>query len=390
MHRYGSILSILFGALGVTLSPACGTIEVPFMPSFGGAGGSDATDGTDSDTDSGGGGGGTGGTPTGGEGGGPPMGGGPTSDGGVWGSGAAGGADGVEVILRATSTITAVATNETHVYWTEKGTKDDLSNYLFNGTLKRMALDDDVVETVVEGLGEPSALGLTTAEVYMKLELSTIRTPEGAEDLVRVPLEGGVPERLPHAGNYSWGFRMSSFEDRAYFYLRPDDEWIIHESRPGQAPRQVFPEPSYMEAYADATHLYYTSSDELWRYAIDGSEEPEQLSNNAYDEMVLDGDRILTTRGSSLGYIAAFPKSGGTWKNIVSIGDRECFGLQLRGTRYAAKCDWTESPHLVTGLLDDSSAQKAIALSDGDEFWALTQSALFIADGRELLRVPLD
>lgn len=394
MNRYGS-LSILLGALVVALSPACGTIEVPFMPSFGGAGGS-TTDGSDTDGPDSGGSGGTEGARTGGEGGGPPgggspsAGGGPTSDGGVWGGGAAGGADGAEVIVRATSKITAVAANQTHVYWTENGTKDELSNYLFNGALRRMSLDGDEVETLVEGLGEPSALGLTTAEVYMKLELSTIRNPEGAEDLVRVPLTGGALERLPQSGSYSWLFRMSAVDDRAYFYLRPDDEWIVHESRPGQEPRQVLPGPTYMDTHADATHLYFYDDDELMKYAIDGTEEPTLVSDRYYPTLFLDGDRILTIRGRTPGYIAAFPKSGGTWKNILSLGERECRELEVQGIRFAAACDSNTLPHLITGLLDGNASQKAIPLSDSNQPWALAEGAVIVADGKELVRVKFD
>jgi len=374
----------------VALAAACGTVEVPFEPSpdgSGGSGGSGSGSGGLTSTDAGVGGGvsgGAAGASTGGQ---------FTEDGGT---GGLGGLPGVEVLLETTSRVWAVAATETDVYWTEWGTNDELDNYLFNGTLNKMGIESRTQTNVAQDLEAPMSLAITSVEAYMLLRRSRVVNSEGDRAIGRVPLVGGPVDIV--ASEVKWPAAPPTvvFEDYAYVGLwESSTSWKVLECASGQAPQEMAIHGGTAEG-ANDTYLYFSATvdDEegLWRQPREENGEPEKVSGGGYSDIVLDGERILTTRSSGGDtYIAEIPLEGGTWANVQRIGDyAACDQLVVRGERYAARCYGSGSEgSLVTGLLGEDTDPQSFPLSD-ESAWAINEHYVFIAEGKALHGAALD
>jgi len=375
----------------LAISAACGTIQVPFEPTdgSGGNGASPSGGGTTTGGTASVGGSDTGGATLGGSGG--------TNDDGAYpGFGAMGGMGGYvgDLLVSAGSTIRGIAATQTHVYWLEYGTFDALDNYQFDGAFLRMELDSGDVDIIAEQLEGPVQVEITTSEAFILLERSTTIDPDGDRALVRIPLAGGPLASMEHEGAYDYGFTMASFEDRAYVPVRLGGEWSIREYGPeSEAGELVLPDHPMSHMAADETHLYFTHSSEggFWRQAVTGEGTPEALSGADYPNLALETERVLTTRGQTPMYLAAMPKDGGAWSNIVSLGSQyACDDLVVHGSLFFAQCmTAAAAPYLIRGRWDGTEPLTSHSLTD-EEAWASTEADLFIGRGEELYRVRLE
>jgi hypothetical protein len=382
--------SIMVSLSLLAISAACGTVDVPYFSDEGGSGGA------------------AGSTPSGGSGGsggnGPPSGGneGTTGGsgglgglgGGFSGFGAAGGMGGYvgDLLASSTSNIVDVAATDTHVYWIEYGTFDDLENYQFDGALLRIELASGNVDTLLEDLEGPLQLEITTAEAFLLLERSTTVSPDGDRALGRVPLVGGTLELVEHEGPYDAPFDMASFEDQAYFAVRESGAWSIREYVPGDSGRVILPHDPLMPAAdmaADEAHLYFVSGG-YWRQALSADVAPEKLSSSQYWPFTLQDTRVLATRGQAPMYLAAMSKDGSAWSNVLRLGDHDsCTELVIRGEAFFAECMTVGSPpYVVTGPWGGGDQRGYKLGPDGS--WAATEADLFIAHPSELVRIPLN
>lgn len=373
----------------VAISGACGTVDVPFLSDDGSGGHAGATPG-----------GGTGGGPTT-----APTGGTGNSDGTTSGGygglggdfvgfGAAGGMGGYvgDLLYSSASTIRDIAATDTHLYWIEYGTFDALDNYQFDGALLRMALPDGEAETILENLEGPLQVDLTTAEAFILLERSTTVSPDGDRAIGRVSLDGGALEVVEHEGPYDSPLHLASFENLAYFAVRTGEEWSIREYAPGEPGRPILPydpHAPFGDMAADESHLYF-ARDGFWRQDLMLDVEPEKLSNSQYSPFTLQDVRVLATRGQSPMYVAAMPKDGGAWSNVLYLGNHDaCEEFVIRGEVFFAECMMVgSSPYVITGLWAGGDSQGYKLGTNGS--WAATATDLFIAHPSDIVRIPLD
>jgi hypothetical protein len=96
---------------------------------------------------------------------------------------------GLGCIVANAGVISAVAADDSNVYWTEHGTVDDLGNYQNDGRLLRRAFDSTTTEVIATGLSGPVGLMLTTTDAYVYLDQVFDTSLRNA--LARVPLAGG-------------------------------------------------------------------------------------------------------------------------------------------------------------------------------------------------------
>ncbi len=96
---------------------------------------------------------------------------------------------GLGCIIASTGPISAVAADDSNVYWTEHGTVDDLGNYQNDGRLLRRAFGSETTEVIATGLSGPVGLMLTTTDAYVYLDQVFDTSLRNA--LARVPLAGG-------------------------------------------------------------------------------------------------------------------------------------------------------------------------------------------------------
>jgi len=365
---------------------ACGTVKVPFLPvdGAGGGGGGEVPSG------------GSGGRPGGGTGGDEPVTiGGAGGLGGGFSFGAAGGMGGYvgELLVTATSTIRDVAVAGSHVYFIEYGTFDELDNYNFDGSLRRVDTDSGEPETLLKNLQGPAKLELTTAEAFILLERSKTVSADGDRAVGRVALTGSTIEIVPHEGAYDRAFIMAAFEDRAYFGVRIDAAWAIREYLPEESDRVILPFDALTfpanQMSADAAHLYF-SENGILRQALSVEGPPELLSGAAYTNFTLEGDRILATRGQAPMYLASMPKEGGAWSNVLRLGDHaSCKDLFVVGARFFTECRPSSgASYVLTGLWAGGNPKGYKLAPKGT--WSGTEGDLFISNGTELVRLSLD
>lgn len=298
-----------------------------------------------------------------------------------------------DLLVTASSTIRDVAVAESHVYFIEYGTFDDLDNYQFDGALRRIEVDSGDIETLVENLEGPLELELTTAEAFVLLERSTSVSADGDRAVGRVALTGGPFDLVPHEGPYDRAFSMAAFGDRAYFGVRLADAWAIREYLPGEAGRVILPFDAMTfpanQVAADEAHLYFSAGG-ISRQALSADIEPEVLSSAAYTNFTLEGDRILTTRGQTPMYLASMSKEGGAWSNVLRLGDHvSCKDLFVRGSRFFTQCKPAGgASYVLTGPLSGGNPKGYKLAQNGA--WSGTEDELFITDGTELVRLSLD
>jgi len=383
------------GRLGITLllsaaavPAACDTVKVQFMQTDGDSGGGGG------EVPSGSGGVGAGGG-TGGHGPDATAGAGGSLGGGFQGFGAAGGMGGYvgDLLVTASSAIRDVAATESHVYFIEYGTFDDLDNYRFDGALRRIEVESGDVETLVENLEGPLEVELTTAEAFVLLERSTTVSADGDRALGRIALTGGSFDLVPHDGPYDRAFSMAAFEDRAYFGVRIDDAWAIREYLPGESGRVILPFDAVTfpanQMAADEAHLYFLANG-FSRQALTADIEPERLSSAAYTNFTLEGDRILATRAQAPMYLASMSKEGGAWSNVLRLGEHDsCKDLFVRGSRFFTECTPASGPSYVLTGPWAGGTQKGYKLAPSGA-WSGTEDDLFIATDTELVRLSLD
>lgn len=330
------------------ISPACGLVEVPFAdgsiggdPGTGGrANDGGVADGIAGDRAVGGGGGGQ-------------VTGGAAGTGGVV-------VDGADLVLAVDSEIMGIAATDTHVYWIEYGTTDALNNYQFDGVLFQVDVENGEVETVAENLEGPVHIEVTPAEAYIWLDRFATVDPEGSFALRTVSLSTGAVGVITDV-NVNAVSSFASFDDHAYFPIRVDGAWSVHEHVPGRTPRQILADdPEFLAA--DETHLYFKQRrGSTWRISLgEDAAEPELLSTARQYSLALQGDSVVTvTRSGQNGpcFLSTMPKSGGTWTNIVRLDDAiDFFDLAIDGTRYFLRAS-RPSDRLLTGLTDSSDIQ---------------------------------
>jgi hypothetical protein len=139
----------------------------------------------------------------------------------------------------------------------------------------------------------------------------------------------------------------------------------------------------------DAAHLYF-SADGIWRQILSADATSEKLSSANYESFTLEGERVLATRGQAPMYLASMPKEGGAWLNVLRLGDHEeCKGLFVRGQRFFTECGPASgSSYVLTGFWSGGNPKGYKLSAEGA--WSGTETDLFVADGTELFRLPLD
>jgi hypothetical protein len=257
--------------------------------------------------------------------------------------------------------VTAMAADDTRLYWIDYGTRDALGNYQQDGALLSYGFADAKTTTVASDLPGPDALGVTSGHAYVAVDGGPLIGSPVRAQLLRLPLAGGAQELVQDpvtptsfAANGDQAFWSTS--SGVYSATATGDVTLAHLFNSCAGGLQ-----------ADATDLYGSDcSNSIFRFTLAGSA-PSAGATETQTSVVspnypyaLGGDLVYGVE-SGLGLILdQAPKTGGVWNRKRALGeggrpDR----VQIVGDRYFVSATTTASGYtkaeIVTGLISSAA-----------------------------------
>lgn len=253
---------------------------------------------------------------------------------------------------------TSIALDETHVYWTEWGSRDALANYLENGGVYRAPKEGGEVEILAENLYMPANIQLDDTNVYW---LNSNNDMYGTNNAVMlVAKQGGTSTTL--AANLPQVTGLVVSDEGIYYavHSNPDETGSTIMSIPKNLGDSVndtnivdyslFWEEdgniSQLAISPDGLTLYWNTSDS---YPVEDSLKKMPIDKSAKPSIVgYPGRAGKLTVDDVAVYCLVAPAASGTALRMFEFADEPSFGLTL------AFADWSMG---------------AVALWDDNVYW---------------------
>jgi hypothetical protein len=294
-------------------------------------------------------------------------------------------------ILDYGNAVTAMAADDSTLYWVEHGTSDKLGNYNNDGRLMRRDFDSDTAQTVVKGLGGPVGIGLTTAHFFVYLDESF--DPSGYTALARIPRAGGAveiiqrglqptnnagkpcPDCLVHSGSTAL-FPVAD----AIMKLTPDDTTPEYFARPGALSMTMVGDFLYLESIADQTgaSAVYAGLASSWGVI--------QAAPTARSYLQASGAYLYGLEVGGPSYLARMPLAGGPWARLAPAQSGVADRLIIAGGFFFYGLDGADYS-VIQGSLSDTAKAKPILTvprKENVKAWLGTPASLFWSDGHSI------
>jgi hypothetical protein len=294
----------------------------------------------------------------------------------------------------AESGIVQLAANDTHLYWVEYGTRDDLGNYQHDGALRDYDIASAKATTLAGNLPGPVALGITSQHAYVGVDGGTLIGAPARPQLLRLLLSGGATEVVQDAE--VGGFTAAG--DQAYWTTssgpgKPSASiYTVAPSGTG-APMQIREASYTLYLQADDTDLYfvgpYGGKGVIVRQSQTGaSSAATQVASQPYI-FGLSADSVYGVEDGMV--LDQVPKTGGEWtrKRALGAGGNPEL-VQIIGDRYfvAAHPDYPNDyskAMVLTGLLSSNAPPlRLVETSIRRPNWQFTAKAVFWTDGKAI------
>jgi hypothetical protein len=285
----------------------------------------------------------------------------------------------------------AMATDDTHLYWVEYGTRDGLGNYQHDGTLFSYAFADSKTTTVASSLPGPNALGITSGHAYVAVDGGPLIGSPAKAQVLRLPLTGGASELVQDSVSAT---NFASFGDQAFWGTNTGLYTVLPTA--GAMPSTLLTQYAAQIA-VDATTVYATDDALIFSVPQTGTT-LTPLVGPGYTfalggELLYGVEQLNNADGLILD---SAPKTGGTWERKRALGtgsfpDR----LQVIGDRFffSASPDGNQGSdyskeYIETGLISSSAAPLRLVEESGlgrsysrRLLWTGTATAAFWSDG---------
>ncbi|HEY5372040.1 MAG TPA: hypothetical protein VIK01_00070, partial [Polyangiaceae bacterium] len=285
--------------------------------------------------------------------------------------------------------VTAMAADDTHLYWLEYGTRDGLGNYQHDGTLFSYGLADGELTSLATALPGPYELGVTTGHAYVAVDGGPlIGSPEHAQ-VLRLPLAGGAAELVQDAvtvGRFTTAGDQAFWAGAGLYTVLPT---------PGASVSTLVAGIFVTQAAADASAVYYNSGlSPIMSVLQTGSTPSVVVAPFLPSAFALSGDSIYGVEGLATGsFLDTVPKAGGTWIRKRALGDASANNLQIIDDRYFFDGQYYNTPvlYIETGLISSDAPPARLVEVNGNSdlnkqmLWVATQETVFWSDGRAIL-----
>jgi hypothetical protein len=288
---------------------------------------------------------------------------------------------------RQESGVTALAIDDTHLYWLEYGTRDSLGNYQNDGALMAMSLADGTKKKLATAIPGPNALGITNGQAYVMVDGAALVGAVEHLQLLRFPLTGGTSQLIQDGSPPLLSRRPTIFAavGSTAYWTGPNSLYSV--ASDSALPTVVA--TGYVDGlHADATDLYFDDgSAHISRTSLTPGSMVERLGLDLrpFD---LNGDFIYGLEDTNNGIILTkTAKSGGSWLRVIALGER--FPTRLVFTSDRLFVEWRGSDHLpgVTTTTLGSTAPPIRLLDPVEGFvksWVGTTSKVYWTDGRRI------
>jgi hypothetical protein len=296
------------------------------------------------------------------------------------------------VFEEASSKVTAVAADDTTLYWVEYGTTDSLGNYLNNGRL--VARDFDSTEARVLSSELPGAVGLalTSDHAYVSVDQYYDGGPRNA--LMRVALTGGTPQAVLVRTTDHWdGYFLcpecfAHDDDTGYFSY--DDK--IYRITPTASKAELVADiPG--SALSSGDENLYVQGDGIWTISY-ATGTANQLTTVGRAHIQVSGEYLygLDYYKDSL-YLSRMPLAGGNWVRLPPKRPAQySWSLQALDGLFFQDLHAGATWQVIQGnLAEPSGAAVALELPSENtgRIWVGTHAGIFWNDGKRVLQVPL-
>ena len=297
------------------------------------------------------------------------------------------------VVYEASSTIFAVAADETTLYWVEYGTTDELGNYNNDGRLLARDFDSEDERVIADELPGAVSVELTSEHAYVAVDQYYDGGPRNA--LLRVALTGSTPEAvLVQQGGQDYA---TSLVCEACFVHDGDTGYFAYDSKI----YRITPTANAAEVFADlpgnwlaaGNERLYVSNKGVWAIPY-ATGTPSQLTTSRRTHIAVNGSYLYGVENDvDVVYLARMPLSGGNWVRRAPERDGLSFRLQeLDGLFFQDIVPASGNWQVLQGHLDNPTGAVVALELPRLEFrrdWVGTHSGIFWNDGRLLRHTPL-
>lgn len=307
--------------------------------------------------------------------------------------------------------IRALAADQTHLYWLEYGTEDDLGNPRYDGKLMAQAFEGGAPELVSGDLASP--VGVALSESYFYVHLERWQDPHGAEKkaLVRLPRGGGAAE-LVQAGlspNDVDGVKCTypcfgATRDFGYFFHRGGIHRLSEQA--GASPTQIAWEVRWQGLVVSSPDntVYFNTQPGGLKQLLFEADEPETLLATPVDGMQW-ADRLYWLEtfdtGDDSSYLVGWQPGEGPSQRVAELESDRGTGagwLKVASGHYFALLYSTpdDTSAIVSGSLADpvevvTRVEFDYTLDPGrylTERWVGTREAIYWIEEGAILRSP--
>ena len=290
------------------------------------------------------------------------------------------------------SGVTALAVDDTHLYWLEYGTRDSIGNYQNDGALMAMTLADGTKQKLASAIPGPNALGITDSQAYVMTDGAALIGTLAHLQLLRFPLAGGDGQLIQDGSPPLLSRRPTTFAavGSTAYWTGPNSLYALAiGSTVPTAIAATYPD----KLHADDTNLYFDDGfGHISRTALDGGSAVELvgIDTRPFD---LNGDSIYGLEYTNNGVILTKSgKSNSSWLRIRALGEQFPARLVLAGDRLFFEWKGNDNlPGVTTTTL--SSTAPPIRLVDPSEsfvkYWVASTSKFYWTDGRRIFSRPI-
>lgn len=295
------------------------------------------------------------------------------------------------VFGEASSKVTAVAADDTTLYWVEYGTTDSLGNYQNNGRLVARDFDSTAVRVLTSELPGAAGLALTSDHAYVSVDQYYDGGPRNA--LLRVALTGSTPEAVLVRTTDHWDGNLLCWDCFAH---DDDTGYFSYEDKI----YRITPAASQAEIVADIPGSTLSAGDEslyvqgngIWTIPY-ATGTPNQLTTVSRANIQVSGDYLygLEYYKNSL-YLSRMPLAGGNWVRLPPRRPAQySWRLQALDGLFFQDLPGATWQVIQGNLADPASAAVALELpsENTSRSWVGTHAGIFWNDGKRVLQVPL-
>ncbi len=287
--------------------------------------------------------------------------------------------------------ISALAADESAVYWVTHGTVDALGNYQNDGRLFKR--ESGSTKQLASGLAGPVGLGLTSTHFYVYLDQAW--DADGQYALARIPVGGGsaaIIQRGAQPVNARADACPNCFVHSGSAAFFPLSDGIYKMDSADTAPTRITDMHAFSLTSA-GQFLYFeggaADADQIWRTPLlSTGSQPERIAATPSAAIQAVGDHLYGVQSGDSSYFTSMPVAGSMWTHLSKLHPGAVHQLDIDDASYFYDLEVYDQPYRIyTGLVETASNGSlvlSVPRKANVKAWVGTAGGLYWTDGHSL------